>query len=150
MMKTLFDQTTPNEMLQRLERITPEATRQWGTMEVAQMLAHCGNGLEMAMGKIKPKRVLIGRLIGGFFKSDYTNEKPFSQGNPTSAELKVTTPCDFAREKGRLAKLINEFASGGADNATTHPHPFFCPLDKNVWGRGMYKHLDHHFRQFGA
>jgi hypothetical protein len=150
MMKTLFDGQAPAEILQRLDKISPQSQRQWGKMEVAQMLAHCCNGIEMAMGKLNPKRVLIGKLIGGFFKSAYTNEKPFSQGDPTSDELRVTDARDFVKEKDRLAALIREFASGGSSKATQHPHPFFGSLKQADWGRGMYKHLDHHFRQFGA
>jgi hypothetical protein len=149
-MKTLFDQQTPREILDRLEKLSPQSQRQWGKMEVAQMLAHCGNGLEMAMGKINPKQVLIGKLIGGFFKSTYTDEKPFSPGSPTSPEIKVTDTRDFAKEKERLTNLIKEFSTGGPEKASKHPHPFFGALGQHEWGRGMYKHLDHHFRQFGG
>jgi len=29
-------------------------------------------------------------------------------------------------------------------------HSFVCKLRSEEWGRLMYKHLDHHLRQFGA
>ncbi len=149
-MKSLFTATVTSEILNRIDKIESTAPRQWGKMDVAQMMAHCGNGLEMAMGIINPPRVFIGRLIGGFLKSVYTNEKPFSKDSPTSEEIKVTTPKDFVAEKTRLIKLVKQFSEGGESKCTQHPHPFFGKLTPAEWSIGMYKHIDHHFRQFGA
>ena len=149
-MKSLFAPTYANEILNRIDKIESTSPRQWGKMDVAQMLAHCGNGLEMAMGIINPLRVFIGRLIGGFLKPVYTNEKPFSKDSPTSEEIKVSTPKDFATEKIRLIKLVKQFSEGGESKCTKHPHPFFGKLTPAEWSIGMYKHIDHHFRQFGA
>jgi Protein of unknown function (DUF1569) len=33
---------------------------------------------------------------------------------------------------------------------TTHPHSFFGRMTADEWAILMYKHLDHHLRQFGA
>jgi hypothetical protein len=149
-MKSLFEKSAVDEILARLEKITPQSQRQWGKMNVDQMLAHCGNGLEMAMGIINPRRLLIGRLIGGLLKSVYTGEKPFSRDSPTSEEIKVNTSKDFATEKNRLTKLVKQFSDGGESICTKHPHPFFGKLTPSEWGIGMYKHIDHHFKQFGV
>lgn len=147
-MKTLFDRATLEEILNRVEKISPDAKRNWGAMEVDQMLAHCGNGLEMAMGTIQPKRIFIGRIIGPLFKKKYSDESPFDHNSPTSYELKVTDKRNFETEKQRLVLLLKKFSSGGEAVATKHPHPFFGPLQHSEWGIGMYKHVDHHFRQF--
>jgi hypothetical protein len=149
-MKNLYDPSSLQEMLERIERITPQNQRRWGSMDVAQMLAHCGNAMEMAMGKINPPRVFIGRLLGGIFKSAYTNEKPFSKDSPTSDAIRVTNARDFNIERTRLINLIRQFAAAGENGCTKHPHPFFGNLTPSEWSRGMYKHLDHHLRQFGA
>jgi len=147
-MKNLFNSSDATEILERISKMNPEARREWGKMEAAQMLAHCGNALEMAIGTIKPKRVFIGRLIGGLLKSKYTNETPFDKNSPTSDEIRVTDARDFNKEKARLLILLNQFSEG--KSATTHPHPFFGSLDPSQWSRGMYKYLDHHLRQFNA
>jgi hypothetical protein len=149
-MKSLFEKSAFDEIAVRLEKITPNSQRQWGEMNVDQMLAHCGNGLEMAMGIINPNRVFIGRLIGGLLKSAYTNDKPFSKDSPTSKEIKVRTPKNFTTEKTRLTKLIKQFSDGGESLCTKQPHPFFGKLSPSEWSIGMYKHIDHHFRQFGV
>ena len=149
-MKNLFDAGVTDEIITRIEKLSPDSTGRWGKMDVAQMLSHCGNALEMAMGMINPPRVLIGKLIGGFFKSSYTNEKPFSKDSPTSEEIIVKGFRDFQKEKVRLHNLIMKFFRGKETGVTTNPHPFFGSLTPEEWSRGMYKHLDHHLRQFGA
>jgi len=62
----------------------------------------------------------------------------------------VADPRDFAREKEQLKSKIRGFCEGGEARCTRHPHPFFGSLTPYEWSRGMYKHLDHHLRQFGA
>ena len=148
-MKSLFEPATKAEVLKRIETMTPQAQRQWGKMDQAQVLAHCCAGLEMAMGIINPKRVFIGRLIGPLFRKKYSDEKPFDKESPTSEELKMTgrTP-DFQKEKQRLIELVKKFSDGGEAIVTKNPHPFFGPLKPLEWGIGMYKHIDHHLRQF--
>jgi hypothetical protein len=150
-MKSLFEPTTQEEILARIQKLAPSSSRQWGKMDAAQMLAHAGHGLEMALGIIHPKRIFIGRIIGPIFKKKYSDESLFDKSSPTSEEL-VTAgqQKNFDTEKQRLIELVKKFSSGGEAVATKHPHPFFGPLTPREWGIGMYKHIDHHLRQFGG
>ena len=105
----------------------------------------------MAMGELKPRRVLIGRLMGPVIKPKvFENDEPLRRGSPTADELVIGTARDLNDERGRLTSLIDRFVSGDASVCTTHPHPFFGPLTPSEWAILMYKHLDHHLRQFGA
>jgi hypothetical protein len=149
-MKSLFESATVAELKARLDVLGPESKRQWGKMNVAQALAHCSAVMEMALGDSRPPRLLIGRLIGPFFKSFYSNEKPFSQNSPTNQSFIVSDARDFGFERERLQSLIDRFFVGGAAGCTRHPHCFFGKLKAEEWATGMYKHLDHHFRQFGG
>ena len=149
-MKNLFQPEVVEELVSRIDRLQPASPRQWGKMDVAQMMAHCSAAFDMASGRLNIPRVLIGRLIGPLFKSIYTNEKPFSRNSPTAKELKFPDPRDFAREQEQLKLKVRQFHQGGEARCTKHPHPFFGPLSPQDWSRGMYKHLDHHLRQFGA
>lgn len=149
-MKNLFEMETTDEVIARIDRLQPAAQRQWGKMDVAQMMAHCSAAMDMASGRLNPPRVFIGRLLGPLVKPILTNEKPFSKNNPTDKQLVVADRRDFVREQEQLKMKLRQFQEGGAQRCTTHPHPFFGPLDPQQWSRGMYKHLDHHLRQFGA
>ena len=149
-MKNLFERETVDEVVSRIDKLQPASQRQWGKMDVAQMMAHCSITMDIASGRLNLPRVLIGRLIAPFFRSIYTNEKPFQKNGPTGKELVVAGQRDFAREREQLKVKLRQFHEGGAPQCTRHPHPFFGSLTLQAWSRGMYKHLDHHLRQFGV
>jgi hypothetical protein len=149
-MKNLFQREAVDEVIARIDSLQPSVQRQWGKMDVAQMMAHCSAALDMASGRLNPPRILIGRLLGPFFKPIYTNEKPLSQNSPTDPKLVVSDQRDFAHEQEQLKRCVRQFHEGGEAQCTRHPHPFFGALSAQDWSRGMYKHLDHHLRQFGA
>ena len=148
--KNLFEQQTVDEVISRIDKLAPTSQREWGKMDVAQMMAHCSITMDIASGRLNLPRMFIGRIIGPFAKSIYTNDKPFSKNGPTGKELIVAGPKDFAREQEDLKVKIRQFATGGEAGCTRHPHPFFGPLKPKAWSRGMYKHLDHHLRQLGV
>ena len=150
-METLFEVSRVEEVKQRLQHLKPDSERVWGKMSPAQMLAHCSAGMEMAMGKIRPPRALIGRIIGPAIKRVVLRERePMRRNSPTSRELVMTGDRDFAVEQGRLGELIDQFSATGQAGCTSHPHAFFGPLTPDEWAILMYKHLDHHLRQFGV
>ncbi|RYG41811.1 MAG: DUF1569 domain-containing protein, partial [Chitinophagaceae bacterium] len=38
----------------------------------------------------------------------------------------------------------------GPDGISKFPHPVFGHFTPQQWGQSMFKHLDHHLRQFGS
>lgn len=78
------------------------------------------------------------------------NDEPIRRNTPTVAEMRVADERDLGHERRRLCGLIDRFAAAGPAGCTTHPHSFFGPLTPQEWAVLMYKHLDHHLRQFGA
>jgi Protein of unknown function (DUF1569) len=153
-MKNLFDPMLVEDTKQRILQLDSESKAQWGRMAVAQTLAHCTSGVEMAMGTIQPKRApfpatLLGPLIKPLV---FRDDKPMRRNSPSSPELFSTdaTKCDIASERSRLISAIESFAGRGPEGCSRHPHPFFGPLNPEQWAILMYKHVDHHLRQFGA
>jgi hypothetical protein len=149
-MPSLFEPTTAASIANRINTLTPASQALWGKMNVAQMLAHCEIGLQTATGEKKLPRIFIGRLLSPFFKSFFFNEKPFSKNSPTDKAFVFTDERDFEAEKKKLLLTLDRFVKGGEANCTSHPHSFFGKLTPAQWGIGLYKHLDHHLRQFGA
>jgi hypothetical protein len=148
--KNLFQREAVDEVLRRIDTLQPASPKQWGKMHVGQMMAHCSAVMDMATGQLNPPRMLIGRLIGPFFKPMFINEKPTPRNAPTDKQLAVADARDFFREQELLKQKIRQFHEGGEARCTRHAHPFFGPLTAQEWGRGTYKHLDHHLSQFGA
>jgi len=149
-MKSLYESAAVEEVKQRLASLTPTTPSLWGKMDAPRMVAHCAAAMEMATGDLVIPMVWIGRLIGPLFKGVYSNEKPWSKNNPTAPQLVVNSSPNLDSERIRLIALIDRFHHGGPAACTREPHCFFGKLTPEEWGKGMYKHLDHHLRQFNA
>ena len=149
-MKNIFQPDALREVNHRINKLQPNSQRQWGKMDVAQMFTHGSETLEVAAGKKFPPRIFIGRILAPFFRSVFSNDKPFKRNMPTDNSFLVVDQRNFQKEKARLIELVTQFSTGGEAKCTTHPHPFFGKVTPNEWGAGMYKHLDHHLRQFGV
>lgn len=149
-MKTLFQREAVDEVLARIEKLQPASQREWGKMDVAQMMAHCSATFDVASGRVVLPRMFIGRVLGPLARPGFTNDKPFSRNGPTHKTFVISDQRDFAREREQLKDRVRRFHAGGEEQCTKHPHAFFGALTPQEWGIGMYKHLDHHLRQFGV
>lgn len=148
-MITLFDSGTANNILERINGLTQDAPCQWGNMTVSEMLKHCSEGMELAIGTKKMDRVFIGRIIGPFIKKKMLNEAPMERNMPTMKELQIKDTLDFETERRQLLKTVGNFIHAGREGVPAHIHPFFGMMTTEEWGVSAGKHLDHHLRQFG-
>jgi hypothetical protein len=120
-------------------------------MSAAQAMRHCAIGLEIALGDQRPPRVMIGRLLGPFIKKlALGDDAPMRRNSPTVPGMVVGDERELDAERAHLLGAIDRFVATGPLGCTTHPHSFFGRLNAEEWGVLMYKHLDHHLRQFGA
>lgn len=150
-MKNLFEPVTAAEVGGRIERLSPVSRREWGTMTVAQTLAHCSIGMDTATGDARPPRLLVGRILGPIIKPlALKDDAPMRKNSPTAPIFIVKGEPDFEVERKRLLGLIDKFVAAGPEGCTVHPHAFFGRLQPGEWAILMYKHVDHHLRQFGA
>jgi len=149
-MKSLFDQPAYNEVLTRLNSLTPASQRQWGKMDVAQMLAHCKEAFKVPLSDKKMPRMFMGLMMSWMFKSKLYNDAPWKKNLPTAPNFLIKDQRDFDTEKKELTGLINQFHTAGYGNVGKFPHPFFGTFTQEQWGKSMYKHLDHHLTQFGV
>ncbi len=149
-MKSLFDDTDRNSLLHRIATLEPGATRQWGKMNSAQMLAHLCVAMADAAGERLWKQRLLGKLITPLIRASVFGEKPFGRNSPTDPSYVVAEPREFEAERSRLTHLIERFAQEGAGATNERVHPFFGKLTGEEWGILTHKHIDHHLRQFGV
>ena len=100
-MKNLYNEVDKNEILHRLENLKVDAERQWGKMNIVQMLAHLNASIETPLGKNFPKRMFIGRIIGKLMKKKFLNDQPMAKNAPTDKMYVVTNISidDFDKEK---------------------------------------------------
>jgi hypothetical protein len=145
--KNLFKPGVKDEIITRIHKLSPESQRQWGKMNVSQMLAHVQMPMGAGIGIHKIPRSLIGILFGRMIKPMIYNDKPFKQNLPTDKSFVMTDEKDFEKEKKQLLDMLGQFKE---ENIVDRPHPIFGKLTKEQWSKGTWKHLDHHLQQFGV
>ena len=148
-MKTVFDNSTREELIARVNSLNENCKAQWGKMNVYQMLKHCTKCDDMILSKVPVKQVFLGRLFGKLaLKNVLKNDKPLRKNSPTAPELIIKEKAgDIALQKPEWIKRISEYAY--FDNRH-FVHPFFGTMTKEQVGQLVYKHHDHHLKQFGV
>jgi hypothetical protein len=150
-MKNLLDAAAGEEIKRRTLFLRDESAPLWGTMKPAQAMAHCAGSLEMGLGDTHFPRNTMGWLMGWAIKPlALGNDDPMRRNSPTVDALKIDGDHDLVDERERVCSLIDRFVKGGRSGCSKYPHPFFGPLTPDEWAILMYKHLDHHLRQFGV
>lgn len=149
MVENILLEPSYKDIYNRVEAITPQNVRQWGKMDLAQMLAHLSNALEEAIGTA-PTKDVSNFLTKNLVRWAALSRKPFSKNLPTAPTYLVTDERSFDIEKKRLLENITKFYEKGQKMGEFVSHPAFGKLSKEDWGLLSWKHLDHHLRQFSA
>jgi hypothetical protein len=150
-MKTIFDQDARAELIQRIGQLSEENRAEWGKMNVFQMAQHntYWNGWILGTSPHTYRQEWLGKIFGKFaLKKMVKDEKPFDKNIPTSEQFKVkAVTCDLESEKAKWISLINEYERF---HNPALIHDFFGKMSKEQVGILVYKHTDHHLRQFGV
>lgn len=150
-MKNVFEKNDVDELLERIGKLTPSSKALWGTMNVAQMLAHCNVTYELVYDNKHPKPTGLRKLMLKFIVKQYVvNDKPYKKSSPTGPQFIVDSEKDFEKEKKRLTDYIVKTQELGANHFDGKESHSFGVLTKDEWNAMFYKHLDHHLSQFGV
>ena len=145
--KDLYDQEVFNEILERLENLGPDSQAIWGKMTVSQMLAHCAEVQDVNNGKALKGTPFIIKLVGPLFKNKLIEKKPYPKNMRTHPQYIMDSPEDFLKQRDRLIDSIRTMHALGRND---FKHPIFGKLTAAEKGWALYKHHDHHLKQFGV
>ena len=150
-MKTVFDKSTREDLIRRIDSLQENSRAQWGKMTVLQMARHCTAWEEMIHQNKRYERPLIGRLIGKLIlKSVMKDDRPLRKNTPTIPDLIITNnDIDLQKEKLKWMVLLQEYATYAYPDHS-FVHPFFGRMSREEIGIMVYKHNDHHLRQFNG
>lgn len=149
-MKNIFDPKDVASIIERINQLTPDTERQWGTMTPAQMLAHVSVAYEMVYTDKHPKaNFLVRFMLKLFVKNTVVGEKPYKRNNPTASAFVIKDDRDFEVEKKRLIGFIRQTQELGASHFDGKENLNFGKLSVKEWNILFFKHLDHHLQQFG-
>jgi len=147
-----LDNQASSELMQRFAQLKEDASPQWGKMNPTQMLAHCTAALKMAFGEI-PAKIVFSPWKASVARLLFIEWFPFPKDSPTTAEMdtnkKLKPTGSFLEEREALLFQLSRMNNAPAD-FNFGMHPLFRKLNREQWGKVVYKHLDHHLRQFGV
>jgi hypothetical protein len=150
-MKNVFSLSDCNEIISRINHLTPETKGLWGKMTVAQMLAHCNVSYEMAYENMHPApNSFMKFILKLLVKNSVVNEKPYKKSSQTAPAFIIKVDKDFSVEKERLVNYIKKTQELGESYFEGKESLSFGALNKTEWNNMFYKHLDHHLQQFGV
>ena len=147
----IFLKEVSDSLIERIQKLTPATTPQWGKMNVAQMLAHCNVTYEMAFENIHPKpNVLLRFVLKTLVKNNVVNEKGYAPNGNTAPQFIIKDERNFEAEKKRLIDYIDKTQQLGEAHFAGKESHSFGALNKTEWNNMFYKHLNHHLSQFGV
>ena len=153
--KNIFDRAVSEELIERIERITPATPPQWGKMNAAQMLAHCSKPYDTLYDaeyqkRYEPHTGFMRFLLNLLVKPLVVGPKPYKPNTNTAPSYMVKDERELATERAKLIGYLNKVQALGRSEFEGKLSYSFGPLTADQWNTLFYKHLDHHLRQFGV
>ncbi len=151
MMQTVFDNSTREKLINRIKLLDSSHKAHWGKMNVFQMLKHntYWNGWILGKDDHSYYHAFMGKIFGKIaLWRMIKDEKPFDKNIPASDQFIVKELSgDLEFEKSKCISLIEEYENF---NNPDFIHDFFGKMTRDQIGVLVYKHTDHHLRQFGV
>jgi hypothetical protein len=147
-MGSIYNKADNDAMIARINSLTAESKPLWGKMTVDQMCNHCNATIQVAFGKQGLKMNFLMRLLGRMLKNKAFNTD-FGKNSPTANEFKFDGSYDFEASRKIFAESIAQFTQG-IKVIKVMDHPFWGKMTYEDWDKLMWRHTDHHLRQFGV
>lgn len=148
-MGTLFKQSDRDAIVRRIDRLTEDGHPLWGRFTAPEMVSHLIAAFQEAMGRgdgapgkgplaRQPLQWLVIHVL------------PWPKGKAQApANLLARKPGSWAADVAALRDAVRRLAE--RDPGGEWPSSgFFGRLSGKSWGALLYKHCDHHLRQFGV
>ena len=125
-MKTLNGTESLRELVDRLERVTPQSPRLWGTMTPHQMMCHLNDSFKVGMGEKTAADIStpISRTVFKWIALYAPMRWPKGIMTLPEVDQQVggTAPIDFWRDRDALVRTMTRFTAPERDfEWSTHP-----------------------------
>ena len=112
------------------------------------MVVHLTDSARMALGEltVTGRRMLLRYPP---LKQLIVYVLPIPRGVPTAPELIDRRAAAWGSELAELEGAFDRLLAQH-DRVEWPDHPAFGPMSRRAWGVLVYKHTDHHLRQFGV
>ena len=150
-LQNIFTPESTQETIDRLNNLKADTVPEWGKMNAPQMLAHLNVAYDITFGKIDVKYNFFMKLmLKTMVKSTVVGNKPYKKNGQTAPIFVIADERDFEKEKAQFIANVKKTQELGANHFEGKASPSFGKLSSKEWSNQFYKHMDHHFRQFGV
>jgi hypothetical protein len=147
--RTIFNSGDCGELLARLDRLRPDAKVQWGKLTAPRMICHLSDSLRVAGGEV-PSEFKPGFLANPIVRWLLAYVVPFPKERAqTAPEMLLTQPANWEADLSTVREQLHAAARRGPHGKWAR-HPAFGDVSGTLYGVFIYKHFDHHLRQFGV
>jgi hypothetical protein len=153
-MKSFTQPADQQEILGRLQTLSPDEPASWGRMNATLMVEHLVESFKLPLKELAaavPKHSVIRGPHGRWLA--LRSGLPWGKNMRTLPEIDMVARApmniDFPSEKAALIVLIDRFCLTPAD-ALLDAHPLLGKFTREDWMRWGYLHADHHLRQFNS
>ncbi len=149
-MSTLADSKVLSTCCDRLARLASNSKPQWGHMTAHQMVCHLDDSFRVGTGEkyASPASNFLTKTVIRWIALHTAMKWP--PGAKTRPEVEQglggTPPADWDRDCARLRQTMTDFSTRQKFGS----HPLFGEMTQSDWLIWGYRHVDHHFRQFGV
>ena len=153
-MTTILNKTECDAIINRINKLTPDTKGFWGKMTVNEMLCHTADVLRDILGirqtepvtpvEMRPQIIAM-VLTENEWDKNLQTFPPYLQGEGGGG----TKPTHFDTDKIILLDLVYRFYNT-APEYTFFPHAGLGILTRDEFGKFIWKHTDHHLREFGV
>lgn len=141
-----------NEFIFLLKHLAPDAKGNWGKMNGQQMVEHFTDFVKIANGKLSLPPINTGEKLEKY-RRFMLSDQPFKENtrNPLLPEIPPETRHQTIQDAiAELQAEINYFAAIFQNEpGKTTENPLFGSLDFDENIHLLYKHAQHHLKQFG-
>jgi hypothetical protein len=150
-MRSIFASGVDAELRERIQRLNAEAKPRWGRLTASGAVCHVADAFRVPLGDIEaaprggflslaPVRFLLVHVL------------PWPRGKVETAPEYLSTPgVNWDADVQALVAVLHRFVERGkGPSPGWATHPAFGDLPNREWGWLLYKHTDHHLRQFGV
>jgi hypothetical protein len=149
MARTIFTAADRDALLDRLNRLTPDARARWGRMTAHRMVCHLSDSVRVSTGEV-PAQFHKTPLAMPLVRWLLAYVIPFPKGRAeTAPEMLATQPSAWPADLSAACEQLRAAAARGPHGAWAR-HPAFGDMPGELQGVFIYKHFDHHLRQFGV
>lgn len=150
MFATLQNPINVAQVKKRLDQLTAQSQRRWGTMSPEGMLYHLRAQQESAIALVPNPPMYKSYAQIPVMRWLYIYVLPWPKGFRTAKAFDASKQSDKIKTLEEEKKLFVERLEMFIQYPNPLPHPLFGDLSKKMWSRMVYKHIDYHFKQFGV